>query len=444
MVINTGKVKQEVFYLHSKINRHRYPSSKYPLTHLLDHQSIERRRLKHVEYFKNGRFSLVGLMMFTLISAIIFQWSNYVYNVFYGPFHVNLEQFIEHVTIYKDDSSWFWRKEYFQTELGEDNIQNQVPKYESSQKNSDLRAAQKHIATFKNLKIPKILVKLPDFKNEYVQKKFPFDFSSHSFSTLQCIVGNMPSNSIFIQETWMDKSYYVEHINKKYSENPFKFNAAVLTKCGALIGYLYKPVNEKVFILNMSYKLHASNLTFDATRSYYSPDKLTIGGVIFVLLLLRFSFGVIVYMSNIIRFKLFSKYRLLSFPLDLLPDVLDQLSLLNIDGSPYVQLLQLDEFIQQYVHRCNSQVYVIKNHLAQLFVIILRKNSSQSLSATDILSPFIILPVSEIRKITEDGGICYGESFSWTPWPTMHQYIPHCSSWLHEKLMQISEDYNLK
>ncbi|CAF2609544.1 unnamed protein product [Rotaria sp. Silwood2] len=441
MVINTQNIEQELFYLNSNKNRHRYPPSKYPLTHLLDRQSIDRRLLKQPKYVKNFIYSFACLTTFILISMIFFQAPTYVYNTFCGPFHLNLEDFIKHVKSYKNNTSWFWRKEYIQIELGEHNIQNQVPKYETFQQYSDLYTRRNHIATFKKLKIPKIFVKLPNIKKEYACVQLPFDFSLYSLSTLQCIVKNLPLNSMFTYKTWVIKSEYVDYINKKYSENPSKFNVAVLTKCGILIGYLYEPVDEIVFIANKDYKLHSLDLTFDATRQYYSSFKLVIGGLMFILLLIISLFNLIIYVLNMIRFKLFNKYESLSFPLDLLSNVLEELWLLNIDDPPHEQLLQLDELIRQSQHRYSNQLCIIKNYSEHLFVIILRENPYQSFSVTDGLSPFIICPVTDIKKITEDQGICYGEDSSWIQWPTMLRHRQHFSHWLHEELMQISEDY---
>jgi hypothetical protein len=62
-------------------------------------------------------------------------------------------------------------------------------------------------------------------------------------------------------------------------------------------------------------------------------------------------------LSNIIRFKILHKYGLLSFPLDLLPDVIEELWLLNIDEYPHKQLLQLDELFN------NVNINLIINYL---------------------------------------------------------------------------------
>ncbi|CAF1182412.1 unnamed protein product [Rotaria sordida] len=441
MVINTQKLKQAIFYLYSNKNCHFYSPSKYPLTHLIGRQTIERRLLKQAKYVKHFLYSFIFLITFILISMIFFQGHIYVYNSLFGPFHLNFEEFIKHVETYQTNQSCFWKKEYIQLELGEYNFQIPFDKYKIIREYSDPLTRQNHIATFKYLKTPRIYMTLPTFQQKHTRARLRFDFLSYSVSTLQCIVRNLPSNSMLRYRTWVKKTEYVNYINEQYKGNITYFNTVVVRECGILIGYLYKPVDEKGFLGTREYEFYSYDIAFNRTHHYYSFDKLFIYGLIFIGLLLIYLFNFTIYVLNIIDFKLFNKFGLLLFSLDLDSDVLEELWLLNIDNLPHEQLLQLDEFIRQSKHIYNNQLFIIKNYSQHLFVIILRKNLNENLNIHDQLSPFIICPVTDIRKITEYGGICYGQDLSWISWPTMLPNEQNSSDWLHEELIQISQHY---
>jgi len=140
--------------------------------------------------------------------------------------------------------------------------------------------------------------------------------------------------------------------------------------------------------------------------------------------------------------KFLYKYGLLPLALDLPPDVLEELWLLNIDDSPYKQLLQLDEFIQRSQHKFNNELFIIETNVEQLYIVLLKIKLYKYLHFdNDFSSPFIICPVNDVRKIVQYGGICYGEDSSWIPWPSMFTDEHNYSEWLHEELMEISEHY---
>jgi hypothetical protein len=215
----------------------------------------------------------------------------------------------------------------------------------------------------------------------------------------------------------------------------------VLTKCGILIGYLYRPMYEKAFLPTKEHTFYKSDIALDVTRQYYSFYSLLIGILIFLWLFCKAAFYLTIFLTNIIRFKFFHKYGILSFPLVLFQDVLDELWLLNIDDSPHEQLLQLDKFIQRSNHKFNNQLFIIEDNFEQLFVVLLRRNLYENIIAANNVSPFIICSVTDIRKIVQYGGICYGEDLSWIPWPSTTTEEQNYSEWLHEELMQISEHY---
>jgi hypothetical protein len=435
-------MKQISFYLHSNKNRRLYPPNKYPLTHLIDYQSIQSHFSKQPIYVKHFKYTFLLLLLLVLTTTIFFQIHIYIYNLLFGPFHQNLEEFIEHIKNFENGQSWFKRIEYIQIELGENNIQNPISKYDSIKKYSDPITRQNHIATYKKVKKPNIYVKLPTRTQKNFHAHQPFHFSSYSIRTLQCIVRNLQSNSEITYQTWIEKSEYVKYIDKEYAKNSTLFNMLVLTKCGILIGYLYRPMYEKAFIRNQEYKFYNNDVAFEARRQYCSFYPLVICCLIFLWLFLKSLFYLLIYLSNLIRYKLHFKCSLISYPLNLSSDVIDELWYLNIDDTPHEQLLQLDELIQRTQHKLNNQLFIVENEFEQLYVVLLKTKLYENSQFDNDLSPFVICPVTDIRKILQYRGICYGEDSSWIPWPSTMMTDEHnCSEWLHEELMEISEDY---
>lgn len=140
------------FYLHSSKNCRLYLPNRYPLTHLIDNQNIQQRLAKQSTYVKHFKYPLIFLLTFVLINTVFFQTHIYLYNSLYGPFHRNLDEFIEDVKNYQNGQSQFWKKEYIQIELDENNIQNSANKYDSIKKYSDSLTQGYHIATYKKAK----------------------------------------------------------------------------------------------------------------------------------------------------------------------------------------------------------------------------------------------------------------------------------------------------
>ncbi|CAF1199010.1 unnamed protein product [Adineta ricciae] len=377
MIGSTHDIIKTTFNLHSKTNRRLYSGDKYPLTYLLDYQTIhEYYYSKQPTYGKRFKISFALLTTFVLICTIVFRVHIYAYNSFFGPFHLDLNGFIQHVKDYDNGQSWFKRIEYIQVELGQNNIQNPSNTYETLRRYSDPFTRRRHIATYKKTKTPAIYVKLPTRAQTRFHERLPFDFSLYSVRTLRCIVSKLSNGSESVHQTWIEKSEYVKYINEQYSKNSVQFNTLVISKCGIVIGYLYRPL-----------------------------------------------------------------YGLFSFPLALSQDVVDELWLLNIDKPVHEQLLQLDEMIQGTKHKFQNQLFIIENQLGELFVVLLRVHLRKTVFLEDKASPFIICPVTNINKIVEETGICYGIDLSWIPWTSIMTYEHNYSNWLHLTLMEISDYY---
>jgi hypothetical protein len=443
----TKKPNQKSFYLHSFENRRLYPVSNYPLTHLFDRLNIDRYMLKQPSYVEHFIYAFILLLICILIGIIFFRLHIQVYNTIFGPFHFNEEQFVEYVNKYKyeEDQSFLsrlWKIEYIQVELNENNIQNPVSKYDTIRKFSDPRTRRDHIATYKRIKRPAIYVKLPTHSQKHFHAHHQIRFQSYSIRTLQCIIKNLPSSSTATYQTWIEKSDYIQFINKEYTKNSTEFNKAVLTKCGILIGYLYRPIYEKAFIPTAEHKFTEYDIALDMTQEYYPFYLFLICGLIFIWLFVKSLFYLILYLSNIIRFKFLHRFGIFSFSLELFPDVIEELWYLNVDGFPHEQLLQLDKFIQKSNYKFTQNLIIIQNNYNQLFIVILKINLNEKLNIHDQSSPFIICPVTDIQKITVYGGICYGKDSSWIRWPAMTiTNEQNYAGWLHEQLIEISDFY---
>ncbi|CAF3456618.1 unnamed protein product, partial [Rotaria sp. Silwood2] len=115
----------------------------------------------------------------------------------FGLFHLNLEQFIQHVNNFKAQQalSQFWKIEYIQVELNENDIQQPFNTYYTIRQYSDSLTRRYHIATYKKVQQPNIYFKLPTSTQEYFHARFPFQFHLYSIRTIKCIVKNLSSDS---------------------------------------------------------------------------------------------------------------------------------------------------------------------------------------------------------------------------------------------------------
>ncbi|CAF1228873.1 unnamed protein product [Rotaria sordida] len=409
----------------------------------MDRLHIEHCLLKQPSYFRHIIYSFILLLISTLIGTIFFQLHIQVFNSIFGPFHLNLEQFIQHVNNFKSQqsSSRFWKIEYIQVELNENNIQQSFNTYDIIRQYSDPVTRQYSIATYKKVQYPDIYVKLPTSTQEYFHAQFPFRFHLYSIRTLKCIVKNLPSDSEMTHRSWVEKIDYVKYIKKQYDKNSTQFNRAILTKCGILIGYLYRPRNEKAFIQGKQHQFYSFDIALNITQPYYPFYKFLICGLIALWLLLKTLFYIILYLRNIIRCKILHKYGLTKISLKLSKNVQEELWLLNLDGSSHEQLLKFDEFVRQCEHRFNNQLLIIENDQNHLFVVLFQVDLQKCSTIHYESSPFIICPESDIRIIRHDEGILYGKDLSKIPWPITMTGEQNFAEWLHQELMEISSGY---
>ncbi|CAF0843202.1 unnamed protein product [Adineta steineri] len=387
---------QESLYLHSFRNRRVYSKSDYPITYLLRHRNVHRRMLKLPIYIKH--FSNAYTFLFWAVVGIFFLGLHVqVYNAVYGPLRFNQKQSVEYVSRYKNDQSFlsrFERSEYIQVELNKDNIQNSTSTYDTIGRFSNPLTRDNHIATYKKIKHPSIYVKLPASSQKYFRVHHPVHFQLYLIQKLQCIVRNLPLNSPYTYRTWTEKSEYIQYINKEYAKNSTQFNKAVLTKCGVLIGYLYRSQHERAFT--------------GRDEHTFTSDDITLSPL----------------------------------SLDLFPDVIKELWLLDVNGSPHEQLLQLERFIKESSYKYDKNLVIVRNDYDESFVVILEMNENEELDLNDISSPFIVCPVTDIREITNADGIGYDENFPWIPWPVTATDDHVYAKWLRIRVMTIRHVYN--
>ncbi|CAF2115355.1 unnamed protein product [Rotaria magnacalcarata] len=417
------------------------------MTHRLDEFNRQRLRLKGNRDVHHFKYSSTILLVIMLVGMIFFQLHIRIYNSIFGPFHFNLIDFAQHVNAYQNNYSYvslLGRKEYVQLELGENMFLDPISKYAIIKQYFDRITRNYHIATYKRIRKPSIYVKLPTASQSRYHTRLPFHFKSYTIRTLQCIVRSLPSNSADTYQTWVEKSEYVRYIDDQYTKNSTEFNEAVLTKCGVLIGYLYRPKGEIVFTASNQYQFATEDLALNMTHQYFSPYLYVILGLIFMWLFLKSLFYLMRYLSIRLRCDYLHKAGILSWPLKLLPSVAEELWLLNIDGSLFEQLIKLDEYLERSEHKYNNRLAIIENDEHYLFVVLLRISLDENIDADDKSSPFIICPVTDIHKITYYQGIYYGLDESLLPWPISANYVENYSTWLHDILMEISEVYRTR
>ena len=420
------------FVLHSTKHRLLYPASRFPLTHCVDRQNLLRRCPRQPTFLRRGIGLFLSCLALTLFVCAFFRTHVYLYNQLFGPFHVDRQALASNVKSYDEKHWWSWRKEYFQVELGEGNIQNPSSSHETIRRYSNPRTRRHHVATFKRVDWPSIYVKLPTQSVKSFHRRFPFDFRLFTFATLQCIVRRLGSPS--------DRTDYVRFIEEEYASNATRFNTLVLSKCGILVGHLYRPEHELVFLPSREHYFNSRDMALDITSAYASIFSLFVQSSLAMALLLSSIYHLVVYLSVLLHVRYLHPRGIFSFPLEFSADLVEELFLLNSDEPVEIQLFHLDGYLQRSEHRFQEQIFVIENDSQHSFVLLLRAPLNELGHIDD--PPFLICPVTDIRRILHDQGICFGSDSSWIPWPTAIANSPqNCSEWLHEALMQTSDHY---
>ena len=238
------------FVLHSKRHRQLYPESRYPLTHVVDRQTVAQRCLHQATFRRRGIYSFMSrLSALTLFVCGFFRTHVYLYNQLLGPFHVDQKALATHVNNY-DQNAWLpWRKEYFQVELGEDNIRNPVERrgHDPTLLRSSVAAASHRDLqeSFQTLDVRQTA----HANSDVFPSSIPVWLSIvHHLDASMCCQTACFGIRHWLSIEWIEKAEYVQFINEEYARNATRFNSLVLSKCGILVGYLYRPVHELAFL----------------------------------------------------------------------------------------------------------------------------------------------------------------------------------------------------
>jgi hypothetical protein len=351
------------------------------------------------------------------------------------------DQFVSYLQIYNNDlssaqSKWFSLKlEYLQVELGEDQIE---------QGNADLlriyaddqNMHKNSLATFKRIKEASIVdvlrpnrlyVKLPTSMQSHFKTRLPFKFWMFSIRTLRCIVRQLNVTPLEYS-AWLEKSNYVTFIEAKYKTDVVQFNKAVLTKCGVLIGYLYRPKGELAYLPNsqLAFQFRSLDVALDASYPYYPYFSFLLGGIVLSWLFLK----------ALLYFLVYVFYQVYRTPLVIHPLVRQQLREFNINN---LRTLNGMLFKTPDDQRYGSLFLIDQKYVVLLNVDINERNIDRLARFKDE-PPLMIIPVTSITKVSW-GGIIVENDSKLIPWPVTQKANGLVSKWLHDQLMQISAPY---
>lgn len=379
IIFDMSRVKTS-FVLHSETHRRLYPASQFPLTHFVDRQNVARQCFERRSFLRPAFYWFLSCFVFTLFVCAFFRTHLYLYNEFSGPFHVNHEALEGHVTNYNKHSWCQFRREYFQVELGGDNIRNPASSAETIRVVSDPETRRNHIATFEKVYRLSIYVKLPTRSMEYFHRRFPFDFRLFNLSTLKCVAKRLISDSNNTHAQWLDKSDYVSFIDGEYARNSTRFNSLVLSKCGVLVGYLYRSVYEIAFNGSRKHDFYPTTVAFDVSSAHASTLSLLFQSFLCMMLFLRGIYSLSIYLVVFIRGRCLHPRGISSFHLEFSADLVEELYLLNSDAPVEQQSLQLDSYLARSEHRFRNRMFIIENDAQHMFVLFLQVNPNSPFS----------------------------------------------------------------
>ncbi|CAF3796000.1 unnamed protein product [Rotaria sordida] len=248
---------------------------------------LQRIRDQHLRDAWNTQIEYIQKAWITLflyfVVLLIFQCHNRVYNAWEGPFPMDLYQFRNHLNMnynlfgFKSFFSFRWflfQPEYIQIELGKNVIDQSIEN--TFRVFYGHYSYEKLLYTFNRVVEPMIdtshmplFIKFYAYKQSYPQIHYPYRFQSLNINTLRCIGKQLGiSSREFIH--WSEKSICSEKIEQIYKQNPSVFNIKAISKCGIVIGYLYRPTNEFIYP-GYSYeqvKFSDHVRVFDASCSY--------------------------------------------------------------------------------------------------------------------------------------------------------------------------------
>ena len=402
--------------------------------HLNDQQAERSRHFKRTRrYLILFALSILGIQIHTAI-----------YNAIAGPFHLNREQLATHLHTRNQNLSlssllhWFsLREEYLQIDIGENQLErnrsNVLHVFDKGTRNTTL-------ATMHPIEDPTIadaldpdrfFITLASDTKSRSLRRHPYRFPSFTLRTLRCAVrqlGVRPSDYI----TWVEKSFYVQIIEKHYEENATLFNTVVAPACGMLLGCVYRKNDELAYLpySESAYVFRHGDIYFAALLPYDIHAVLAFVGIMFGWLLLKSRICLRIYLAHWFR----PCQSVLS------PDVRAQLNELSIDSLQALDTLLSALSEQRHFHH---RLFVIQERYLMVLQVDWNEPNPQTLATFYTRSPFTVYAVALITKVLHNGfWIRKGEKETWIPFPTaMRATDDKEADWLHGQMVSISEEY---
>ncbi|UJR11896.1 hypothetical protein I4U23_016074 [Adineta vaga] len=397
-------------------------------------------RDKHLKSLRN----MCSSFLYPAVILITFYYTNQIYNAWQGPFPMNFTEFrtyIETPINSLDDygamdflRQLFFPSEYVQIELGEnlidESMKNTFHLYENDQSEGQLISVFNQIVEpSMNTKSFNVLVKFSAYDQPYWKIHYPYKFQSFHLNTLQCIVQQLNISSIQYEQ-WSDKSLYINHIEQIYNENIEIFNKKVIRKCGILIGYRYRPANEKIFRINTnkSYYLDKNNVRlFDASCAYTCY-------IAYIVICISICYS----LKNLVEFvTLLNQF----FSLTISPmEYVFEKEKKMISSENFDLILYETNFRNNY----HDRLFIIYDKYLVMLMIDFEEKNEKILEKFYEKSPVIILPIEKIFYVAYDRillDIYHRELIDLPQCVNSIHFNP--SNWLHERLMILNEQYRL-
>ncbi|UJR12521.1 hypothetical protein I4U23_016696 [Adineta vaga] len=404
------------------------------------------------EYNKRSKYIIPPIYFVITCIFLPFLISRFpieIYNQLNGPFHLNLDQFTSHLIHFNQHEydeislqigSWPFQQEYFQIELGEDQIDqdsSHILRESTSPfsyfKTSYTMKAAKNDDIYHALYPNRLYIKLASRGEKHFYHRHPYRFHLFTMKTLRCIVRQFDILSTSYMK-WNDKEIFVKKIEEIYEQNSTIFNMKVITKCGILIGYLYRPQDSIVFMSgwNVSHLFHDLDIGLDTASSYFSYT-------IYFCICLLFTCNSIKILCNLIiyYYKIYRK-RMLVIP----NQVKDQFDLLRYDT-----LQKLDETIVNIpMDRCYmNRLFIIKDKYLLIFMIDPNECDTNILLNFYDNSPIIVIPIENIDMINSLGiGFSYRLDRHLLSFPLPYFSDDNISNWLYQTIINIDEKYQYR
>jgi hypothetical protein len=370
-----------------------------------------------------------------------------VYNALAGPFHLTLDQFSIRLDEYNQlnfdedpsRSSWFlFHHEYLQIELSENQIEQEEENilniFSDDSPNGRLLYTLNRVKELNiviNLHPNKLYVKLPSADKGHFHSQHPYRFRSFTIRTLRCIVRQLDISPNEYMK-WIEKSMYIKTIEQIYAQNATAFNIKVITQCGILLGYLYRPQGEIANAINSKYPVEFKKLdvAFDASSPYYPYKTFLFGGLLFSWLFIKAFFYILIYLFHAIYWP----------TLRIHPVLEKYLNVLKIDS-----LQKLDDLLLHTTDANNyyDRLFLVQDQYLLILNIDWNECNPSILHQFYVQEPFTIVRLKDIIRIDHNEIMTeYGSEHKWYSLPTTCSISDkHGTGWLHRRLMHKSTSY---